>query len=84
MRPCREPARLVRNSDAAFNIGASIGALSLLQAGAYVCMGGRVMHHARCVRDTKSGLFLEKDDNLDMAVDAECGKVLRDVKGLFN
>jgi len=53
------------------------------QAGAFVCMGGRVMHHARCWRDTKSGLFLEKDDNLDMAVDAECGKVLRDVKGLF-
>jgi len=52
-----KPERFV-DSDAPFNIGCAMGALSCLDKGAYVCMNGVVMPHDRCVRDGESGLFL--------------------------
>ena len=50
------------DSDAPFNIGCAVGASSLLNRGAYVCMNGVVMPHESCVRDGESGLFLQKAD----------------------
>ena len=55
-----KPERFV-DSDAAFNIGAAIGALNVLGAGVYVCMGGRVMEATRAQRDGRTGKFFPVD-----------------------
>jgi len=46
------------NSDAAFNIGTAVGAVSCLNPGVYIAMSGCIFSHDRCVRDARSGAFL--------------------------
>ena len=55
MRP-----ELFANSDASFNIGTAIGAISVLDRGVYIAMNGRVIRWDSCQRDEKTGQFLEK------------------------
>lgn len=50
-----------KDSDAAFNLGAAVGATATGAPGSVVvCMGGRVINAASCTRDEASGFFLEK------------------------
>lgn len=48
------------NSEAMFNIGAAVGALSAVQNGVYVAMNGRIYPWDRCRRDLDTGWFVEK------------------------
>ena len=57
-----QPERF-KDSDAAFNVGAAVGATSLLPAGSVaIAMGGCVIDSSKCKRDLQSGLFLEGGD----------------------
>ena len=50
-----------KDSDAAFNFGAAVGATSLLPPGAVVIvMGGNVIDCAKAERDLQNGLFVER------------------------
>ena len=52
-----KPERFV-DSDAAFNIGAAVGALNVLGAGVFVCMNGRIFDAMRAGRDGRTGKFI--------------------------
>jgi L-asparaginase len=51
---------LFKNSDAEFNLGCAIGAVSTLENGIYIVMHGRVYPYDKCTRDPQSGQFIEK------------------------
>lgn len=46
------------DSDAPFNVGAAVAAISLLSPGCFICMNGRVMEASRCRRDGRTGHFV--------------------------
>ena len=48
------------NSDAPINIGIAIGALNVSQNGIYIAMHGKVISWDRCIRNLKTGQFIEK------------------------
>lgn len=50
----------LRDSDAAFNLGASLIALQTLAPGTYVCMSGRVFPAGRVVKDRTRGRFVDR------------------------
>jgi L-asparaginase len=52
------PAKFA-DSDAVFNIATAIGAMNLLEEGVYVAMNGRVMPARDCVRDARTGHFMQ-------------------------
>jgi L-asparaginase len=47
------------DSDAAFNLGCAIGALSELETGVYIVMQGRIYPWNKCKRDAETGRFEE-------------------------
>jgi L-asparaginase len=47
------------DSDASFNIGMAVGAVSILSRGIYIVMHGRVINWEKCARN-KDGQFIEK------------------------
>lgn len=53
-----QPARFHR-SDAVFNVGASIGAVSCLPQGVYLCMNGRIFDPHRVRKNRELGRFEE-------------------------
>ncbi len=53
-----QPARFHR-SDALFNVGASIGAVSCLPQGVYLCMNGKIFHPDRVRKNRALGRFEE-------------------------
>ena len=48
----------IAGSDAAVNIGFALAAVQLLPPGVYIAMHGRVLPHARYVKDRRQGRFL--------------------------
>jgi L-asparaginase len=48
------------DSDAAFNLGCAIGAISALTKGVYIVMQGRVYPWDKCRRDEETGRFEER------------------------
>lgn len=50
----------MRQSDAAFNLGVAIGALSALDSGIYIAMNGHVIKSSECRRDIQTGKFVRK------------------------
>ena len=48
-----------KDSDADFNVGAAVGALSILDSGTYIAMGGRVMPWDRVTFDDSQGQFIQ-------------------------
>ena len=56
-----QPARFHR-SDALFNVGVAIGAVSCLPPGVYVCMNGKVFHPERVRKNRALGRFEEIDE----------------------
>jgi len=46
-----------RGSDADFNVGSAVGALSVLPNGTYIAMHGRVVPYSKAVRELSSGQF---------------------------
>ncbi|MWV47690.1 L-asparaginase [Rathayibacter sp. VKM Ac-2803] len=52
-----QPARM-RDSDAAFNLGAAVAAVQLLPPGVYIAMSGRVLPAGSVVKDRAAGVFL--------------------------
>ncbi|AZZ53882.1 MULTISPECIES: asparaginase domain-containing protein [Rathayibacter] len=52
-----QPARM-RDSDAAFNLGAAVAAVQLLPPGVYLAMSGRVLPAGAVVKDRAAGIFL--------------------------
>jgi len=54
---------LFKDSDADFNLGAAIGAVSALENGVYIVMGGRVLNWQDAIFDTDSGQFTSKTKN---------------------
>ena len=53
--------RSFRRSDAAFNVGFALGALSLLPPGVFVAMHGKVFHPDRIRKDRDQGQFVALD-----------------------
>ena len=53
-----QPARFHR-SDAVFNVGVSIGAVSALPQGVYLCMNGKIFHPDRVRKNRDLGRFEE-------------------------
>lgn len=53
-----QPARFHR-SDAVFNVGVSIGAVSALPQGVYLCMNGKIFHPDRVRKNLALGRFEE-------------------------
>ena len=53
-----KPEKFV-DSDASFNVGAAVGALSVVSNGVYVAMNGRVLPWNRVKRDERTGRFVE-------------------------
>jgi L-asparaginase len=53
-----KPEKFV-DSDASFNVGAALGALSVLSNGVYVAMNGLVLPWNKVKRDERSGRFVE-------------------------
>ena len=50
-----------KDSDAAFNVGAAVGATAVLSPGSIVIvMGGNVIDCTKVVRDMQTGLFLHE------------------------
>lgn len=47
------------DSDASFNVGAAVGALSVLSSGVYIAMNGRVLPWNKSRRDERTGRFVE-------------------------
>eukprot|EP00469_Lotharella_globosa_P004200 CAMPEP_0167802094 /NCGR_PEP_ID=MMETSP0111_2-20121227/18893_1 /TAXON_ID=91324 /ORGANISM="Lotharella globosa, Strain CCCM811" /LENGTH=56 /DNA_ID=CAMNT_0007698021 /DNA_START=293 /DNA_END=463 /DNA_ORIENTATION=+ len=54
-----KPQKFV-DSDAAFNLGAAVGALDVCQPGVYVAMSGRVAKPEKMERNMRTGLFQSK------------------------
>lgn len=50
----------LRDSDAAFNLGAALAALQTLAPGTYVCMSGRVFTAGTVVKDRARGRFVDR------------------------
>jgi L-asparaginase len=48
-----------KDSDAEFNIGAAIGAISVIQAGLYIAMNGRIFEYDKVSRDETTGKFVD-------------------------
>lgn len=48
-----------KDSDAEFNIGAAIGAISVIQAGLYIAMNGRIFECDKVSRDETTGKFVD-------------------------
>jgi len=48
-----------QHSDAAFNIGCAVGALSLLKEGTWLAMNGKVMRPHQCMKNVETGKFEE-------------------------
>ena len=48
-----------KDSDAEFNIGAAIGAISVIQSGLYIAMNGRIFEYDKVSRDV-TGKFVER------------------------
>ena len=48
-----------KDSDAEFNIGFALGALSIAEPGVYIAMNGRLFKHDKVKRDKVSGKFIE-------------------------
>lgn len=48
------------NSDASFNLGSAIGALSVAKPGVYVAMSGQVLPWDKVTKDYNQGKFVEK------------------------
>jgi L-asparaginase len=46
-----------KDSDADFNVGSAVGALSALPHGTYIAMHGRVVPYSKAVRELKTGQF---------------------------
>jgi len=46
------------DSDASFNIGATVGALNVLGTGVFLCMNGRIYEANKVRRDGRTGLFV--------------------------
>ncbi len=51
-----EPAHF-KSSDAVFNIGVAVGAVSSLPSGVYIAMNGRIFDPYRCKKNRDSGIF---------------------------
>lgn len=51
---------LFKNSDADFNLGLAIGAVSSLEPGVYIAMSGRALKWDQVVFDQQTGRFVEK------------------------
>ena len=49
-----------KESDAEFNLGCAVGAISELSSGIYIVMNGGVYPWDRCRRDENTGVFVEK------------------------
>jgi len=47
------------DSDAAFNVGAAVGAVNILSSGVYIAMNGRILPWNNVKRDERTGLFVE-------------------------
>jgi len=57
-----------QDSDASFNLGGAVAATDVLSEGSVsICMGGRVIPAARCVRDPKSGRFCDEREDVSIA-----------------
>ena len=54
-----KPERFV-DSDAAFNLGTAVGAVSVLRKGVYLAMNGRIYPWNKVKRNSKTGQFVEK------------------------
>ena len=48
------------DSDAPFNMGMAVAAISTLNPGVYITMHGRVLSWAKCTRNLETGQFVEK------------------------
>ena len=48
------------NTDADFNVGTAIGALSIIGKGVFVALNGRIFEYDKVKRDKTSGKFIEK------------------------
>jgi L-asparaginase len=48
-----------KDSDAEFNIGAAIGAISVIQSGLYIAMNGRIFEYDKVSRDVATGKFVD-------------------------
>lgn len=53
-----EPAHF-KSSDAVFNIGVAVGAVSALPDGIYIAMNGRIFNPFRCRKNRDKGIFEE-------------------------
>ena len=48
------------DSDAEFNIGTAVGAISILENGIYIAMNGRIFNWDECEKSHETGQFVEK------------------------
>ena len=46
-----------KNTDADFNVGSAVGAISVLPSGTYIAMHGRVVPYSKAVRELSTGQF---------------------------
>lgn len=46
-----------RDTDADFNVGSAVGAISVLPSGTYIAMHGRVVPYSKVVRESSTGQF---------------------------
>jgi L-asparaginase len=46
-----------RDTDADFNVGSAVGAISVLPNGTYIAMHGRVVPYSKAVRELSTGQF---------------------------
>ena len=53
-----EPANF-KSSDAVFNVGVAVGAVSSLPDGVYIAMNGRLLDPLKCHKNRERGLFEE-------------------------
>ncbi len=50
----------VKNSDALFNLGTAIGAISILPQGVYIAMNGKIFDYNNVLKNRKIGIFYKK------------------------
>ncbi len=48
-----------KNSDALFNVGCALGAVSILGEGVFIVMNGKIFNWDAVVKDTQQGIFVE-------------------------
>lgn len=51
----------LENSDAVFNLGCAVSAVSLLPPGVYICMSGKIFDAEKVYKDKNLGVFKEKE-----------------------